>query len=112
MIMRFTKEIVIAVALLVSISSAAKPQLEFTVSDRAHVFYYPWYGNEKVDGKIIGWKHSDESGMTFEPKLGSYSSNDPNIIDAHMRMIKRAGIGVVCLSWWGIDHYTDNSNYK
>lgn len=79
------------------------------IARRLHTFYYPWYGTVAVDGQVHGWRSPSESGTTFNPKLSPYSTNDPEVLDAHMRMMQRAGIGVLCTSWWGIGHYTDKA---
>uniref|UniRef100_A0A8C5P9K5 Glycoprotein endo-alpha-1,2-mannosidase n=1 Tax=Leptobrachium leishanense TaxID=445787 RepID=A0A8C5P9K5_9ANUR len=86
-----------------------------------HVFYYTWYGNPQFDGKYIHWNHKllkhwdakiansyptgvhvppDDIGANFFPQLGPYSSRDPSVIDAHMKQIRSASIGVLSLSWY------------
>ena len=92
------------------------------VSYNVHVFYYAWYANPKVDGKWLHWNHDylenwnkqdhrsyptgkhdpnkDDIGSNFYPKLGCYSSSDENVISDHMYQIKKAGIGVLVLSWY------------
>jgi len=91
------------------------------VSDRVHAFYYPWYSNPETDGAYAHWKMSqfvkqgqakhypggEDIAANFYPALGCYSSNSKADIAAHMRMLRRAGVGVICTSWWGIDDYTD-----
>lgn len=70
------------------------------------IFYYPWYGNPKVDG---AWQHWNQGGRTppantyssFYPARGAYSSNDPAVVGAQLREIARAGIDEVVISWWG-----------
>jgi len=92
-------------------------------SDRVHIFYYLWYGNPETDGAYNHWNHrkegrrymgetypgGDDIGANFYPQLGCYSSNDPDIIRIHMQQIKEAGIGVVCLSWWGPNSFEDKA---
>lgn len=79
-----------------------------------HAFYYAWYGNPKFDGKYIHWDHPqlphwdfkvaqgypqgrhsppDDIGSNFYPSLGTYSSRDPSIIEAHMQQLRTAAIG-------------------
>jgi glycoprotein endo-alpha-1,2-mannosidase len=84
---------------------------------RVHAFYYPWYGNPEHDGAYRHWRHDqlgameqrrtypggDDIGADFYPALGCYSSADPEVVDRHMRWARRAGIGTLCISWWGID---------
>jgi len=90
------------------------------VDYRVHTFYYAWYGNPEIDGDYLHWNHKviphwtdrrwdsvgnypgdQDIGANFYPELGCYSSNDPEIVTEHMRMIRDAGIGVVVISWWG-----------
>jgi len=88
-----------------------------------HVFYYPWYGDPTHDGVYLHWQHQvlphwkaeisarypvgrrhqppDDIGSSFYPKLGPYSSRDPNIVADHMRQIQQSGAGyftvIVCI---------------
>lgn len=92
-------------------------------SDRAIAFYYPWYGNPETDGRYANWNHGvavrngppksfpggDDIGANFYPELGAYSVNDPKIVEAHMKQLRRAGVGVLCVSWWGKDTFTDRA---
>lgn len=98
------------------------------LSYSAHIFYYNWYGNPEFDQFYRHWNHnilphwSDSTwnntqgydgyntiGSNFYPKLGTYSSNNPDIIRKHMEMISKAGIGTISVSWWGQNSYEDNS---
>ena len=84
----------------------------------AHIFYYPWYGNPKVDGNYIHWNHvymphwdkkeaerwpkgkhkpPHDIGSNFYPELGPYSSRDATVLDSHMQQIRSAGIGEYAL---------------
>uniref|UniRef100_A0A8B9QH24 Glycoprotein endo-alpha-1,2-mannosidase n=2 Tax=Apteryx owenii TaxID=8824 RepID=A0A8B9QH24_APTOW len=86
-----------------------------------HVFYYSWFGNPQFDGKYIHWNHPllphwdpkiannypkgrhnppEDIGANFYPELGSYSSKDPSVIEAHMKQMRSASIGVISLSWY------------
>jgi len=115
--------------LFISFCSLAQNETESqTVNYKVHTFYYSWYGTPEYDGKYAHWNHSiiphyrdttwnnagsfpggDDIGADFYPTLGNYSSNDPEIIAKHMEWIREAGIGVVALSWWGKNSYTDKS---
>lgn len=89
-------------------------------SERAIAFYYPWFGNPEKDGRYANWNHAvavrnesprafpggDDIGANFYPALGCYSSNDPELLREHMRQLRQAGVGVVCVSWWGKDTFT------
>lgn len=98
------------------------------VNYNVHTFYYGWYGNPEFDGKYSHWNHSiiphwkdttwdnagsfpgnDDIAANYYPALGAYSSNDTNTISKHMEWIKEAGIGVLVISWWGPNSFTDKS---
>ena len=90
---------------------------------RVHAFYYPWYGNPETDGRFENWNHAvavrkgpprqfpggDDIGANFFPALGCYSVNDPAVLDIHMRQLLRSRVGVISVSWWGKDTYTDRA---
>ncbi|XP_067840869.1 glycoprotein endo-alpha-1,2-mannosidase-like isoform X2 [Heptranchias perlo] len=86
-----------------------------------HAFYYTWYGNQQFDGKYIHWNHPmvphwdpkiassypkgkhvppEDIGASFYPELGAYSSRDPAVLNAHMKQLRAAAIGVLALSWY------------
>lgn len=106
-----------------SVSSPADARLASPVSDRAVAFYYPWYGNPEVDGRYANWNHAvavrggpprsypggDDIGANFYPARGCYSVNDPEVVAEHLRQLRRAGVGVLCVSWWGRDSFTDRA---
>lgn len=82
-----------------------------------HIFYYPWYGNPEHDGKYFHWNHPylphwdkieaakwpsgqhvppDDIGANFYPQLGPYSSEDPVVVEDHMKQVQLSGAGTVC----------------
>lgn len=86
-----------------------------------HAFYYVWYGNTEVDGRYLHWNHRylphwdkkvakrypdgrhdppDDIGANFYPKLGCYSSRDPVTMESHMVQLRKAGVGVIAVSWY------------
>ena len=88
-----------------------------------HAFYYPWYGNPATDGRYANWNHpvavrkgpprrfpgGDDIGANFYPRLGCYSANSAETLQQHMKWLRRARIGVICVSWWGRDSFTDRA---
>jgi glycoprotein endo-alpha-1,2-mannosidase len=96
---------------------------EVQPSDRVHAFYYPWYGNPQTDGKYANWNHpvavrngparrfpgGHDIGANFYPALACYSTNDPAIVESHMQQLRSARVGVISVSWWGRDSYTDRA---
>lgn len=98
------------------------------VNYQVHTFYYSWFGNPEYDGAYNNWNHpiiphwvdstwnnaghypgGDDIGANYYPELGTYSSNDPEVITLHMRQIREAGIGVIAFSWWGKGSFSDKS---
>lgn len=92
-------------------SQAASPNYQI------FCFYYNWYESMAFNGRNSHWAHpvmksgptdtttgfipgGDNIASNFFPQLGAYSSSDPKVVAAHMRMLKKAGIGVIVLTWW------------
>lgn len=92
-------------------------------SSRVHAFYYPWYGNPATDGDWYHWNHvivsrdgenrhhepPEDIGANFYPAMGLYSSNAEADVNTHMEHLRKAGVGVVAVSWWGQDRYEDRA---
>lgn len=92
-------------------------------SDRVHAFYYAWYGNPETDGGWSQWNHQvllqegggkqftppEDIGANFYPANGLYSSNSMEDTLTHMEQMKSAGVGVVAVTWWGRDSFTDKA---
>lgn len=90
---------------------------------KVHAFYYGWYGNPETDGHYSNWNHQmavrsgppkrfpggASIGADFYPQLGCYSANDKDTLAAHMGHLERAGVGVIAVSWWGKDTFTDKT---
>ncbi|KAI4458764.1 endo-alpha-12-mannosidase [Holotrichia oblita] len=95
-------------------------QINNTFNHNIHIFYYAWYANPEIDGEfrhwnykyVPAWEQNDhvaspidlhyppiDIGSNYYPTFGCYSSNDPEIIDLHMKLIRNAGIGVLVISW-------------
>ena len=83
-------------------ASTEEPEPSYKVA----AFYYPWYENPTVDGQWIHWMQNNhlppqDIASDYYPALGAYSSNDPAVVEQHMRWLRQAGIGVIITSWWG-----------
>uniref|UniRef100_A0A915E6S2 Glycoprotein endo-alpha-1,2-mannosidase n=1 Tax=Ditylenchus dipsaci TaxID=166011 RepID=A0A915E6S2_9BILA len=71
-----------------------------------HIFYYPWYGSPEFDnGKYYHWimrppPTTWRCCSNFYPRLGPYSSSDPEVVEQHMKWLSSAGIDVVIVSWY------------
>ncbi|EKX35948.1 hypothetical protein GUITHDRAFT_117863 [Guillardia theta CCMP2712] len=90
-----------------------------------HVFYYAWYANRDNDDHWSHWNHKVlphwtaavnerfkdrigqehapplDIGSNFFPSLGAYSSKDPAVVELHVEMMAKSGMGVLVYSWWG-----------
>ncbi len=79
---------------------------EPTPSARVGIFYYPWFATPRSDGHYSHWQQNGlrpptHVASSFYPARGVYSSADSLVVDAQMREIAAANIGVVITSWWG-----------
>jgi len=79
---------------------------EPTPSARVGIFYYPWFATPGSDGHYSHWQQNGvrpptDVASSFYPARGVYSSADTLVVDAQMREIAAANIGVVITSWWG-----------
>ena len=81
-------------------------------SARVGIFYYPWFATPRTDGRYGHWQQGGsvppaQVASSFYPARGVYSSADALVVDAQMREIAAAGIGIVIASWWGRDSLED-----
>jgi hypothetical protein len=76
-------------------------------TDRAAIFYYPWYSTPTKDGRWAHWyvEYDGTSVLStpYFPTRGLYSSSNARLVLAQMREIAASGVGVVVVSWWGFD---------
>jgi hypothetical protein len=76
-------------------------------TDRAAIFYYPWYSTPARDGRWAHWyvEHDGAAVLStpYFPTRGLYSSSNARIVLAQMREIAATGVGTVVVSWWGFD---------
>jgi glycoprotein endo-alpha-1,2-mannosidase len=103
----------LALLLTLVASSAAAPATahrldpgERSPSARVGIFYYPWFATPQSDGHYAHWQQGGHVppfhvASSFYPARGVYSSADALVVDAQMREIAAAGVGVVITSWWG-----------
>ena len=95
---------VLAAGLAVLPSASAR---ESATTDRAAIFYYPWYSNPARDGRWAHWyvEHDGSPVLStpYYPTRGLYSSSNAKLVAAQMREIAGAGVGTVVFSWWGFD---------
>ena len=76
-------------------------------TDRAAIFYYPWYSTPGKDGRWAHWyvEHDGAPVLStpYFPTRGLYSSSNAKIVLAQMREIAATGVGTLVVSWWGFD---------
>ena len=107
----FTKDMstVYASSSGVGIPTESLPDLEKKVFS----FYYPWYGRSSgPSGEEFHYEGvTDDDIHNFDnyPLMGPYDSHDPDVVRAHIRMAKQAGIDGFIVSWWGIDTFEDRA---
>ncbi len=70
--------------------------------------YYPWYAAHPVRH----WQQWDrvppvDVAANTMPLLGAYDSRATAVIEQHARWMAEAGVGVINLSWWGVDSFED-----
>ena len=70
--------------------------------------YYPWYASVPVH-HWDQWHRVPPGDIAANtvPLLGVYDSREPAVIERHARWIADAGVGVINLSWWGVDSFED-----
>ena len=76
-------------------------------TDRAAIFYYPWYSTPTKDGRWAHWYVEQDGAPVLStpyiPARGLYSSSSTTIVLAQMREIAATGVGTLVVSWWGFD---------
>ena len=89
------------------------------------VFYYSWGGGNTEISPTDTWRYWSDDGHNppntwasnylpdyvpgFNPYVDLYSAKDTNAIKWQLGLMKRAGIDFVISSWWGQNHYTDQT---
>ncbi len=77
------------------------------LTQRAAIFYYPWYSNPAKDGRWAHWyvEHDGAPVLStpYYPTRGLYSSSNTKLVTAQMSEIASTGVGTVVVSWWGFD---------
>jgi len=112
--------ILFTIALIDLRGPGAAAQTNKPAKKQVFCFYYNWYKTPAFDGEDQHWSHwsngdpkgypgGDNIGANFFPSLGNYSTKDPAIVSKHMKMIAKAGIDAIFLTWWGKDHFTNES---
>jgi len=84
--------------------SAKIETVPMSLRKAVYAFYYPWYGDQKGPSGVMNhWSSNDP----HTPLIGTYDSNDENVIEAQIEMAKAAGIDGFIVSWWGVGTWED-----
>ncbi|MDB4711104.1 glycoside hydrolase family 99-like domain-containing protein [Verrucomicrobiales bacterium] len=84
------------------------------------VHYMPWYASKSVSGQW-GWhwtmdhfkpdnpgsKGKRELASHYRPLIGAYDSNDPDLLECQVLLMKFAGINGVIIDWYGTENFRD-----
>lgn len=62
---------------------------------------YHWKFNNK-NPSIVDAAGKRQIASHYYPKIGPYASNDPNVIEYHMLLMKLSGVDGVMLDWYGV----------
>ena len=84
------------------------------------VHYMPWYASKPVSGNW-GWHWTmdrfkpdkvvangrRELASHYRPLIGPYDSNDPDVLECQVLLMKFAGISGVIIDWYGTENFND-----
>ena len=75
--------------------------------------YYPWYANDPY----FHWQQwernpPDDLAANTVPRLGAYDSRSTAVLEQHARWIAESGAGVIDMSWWGRESFTDRAVHR
>jgi len=71
------------------------------------VYYYPWYGGGLGNRH---WNGDNDTVVVDKPLKGYYSSMNETAVRWQLEIMKRIGIDVLFVSWWGPWSYEDNAS--
>ena len=82
--------------------------------------YMPWYASKEHSGEWgwhwtmnhfdpdqIKWTGDREAASHDYPLMGLYDSGDPHLLEAHVLLMKFAGIEGVIIDWYGVHDFYD-----
>jgi hypothetical protein len=105
----------------VTVVTAAKPVVK-TNSQKVYVHYMPWFETPATSGTGKWgqhWTMANENpdiilpngrrqiASWFYPMIGPYDSDDRDVIDYHLLLMKYAGIDGVIVDWYGVHNVDD-----
>jgi hypothetical protein len=84
------------------------------------VHYMPWYASKPVSGHWgwhwtmdrfkpdkVGANGRRELASHYRPLIGPYDSNDPDVLECQVLLMKFAGINGVIIDWYGTENFRD-----
>jgi hypothetical protein len=106
---------------IVKVVTGAKPVVK-TNSQKVFVHYMPWFETPATSGTGkwgLHWTMANENpdiilsngrrqiASWFYPMIGPYDSDDGDVIDYHLLLMKYAGIDGVIVDWYGVHNVGD-----
>ena len=81
------------------------------------VHYMPWYASKPISGQW-GWHWTmnhfkpdkKELASHYRPLIGAYDSNDPDLLECQVLLMKFSGINGVIIDWYGKENFRDYSD--
>ena len=72
--------------------------------------YYAWYANTPFrHWQQWGRQPPADLAANAVPRLGAYDSRSTRVIEQHARWIAESGVGVINISWWRPDSFSDRA---
>jgi hypothetical protein len=111
--------LVVALAALLFTSAASAQPVDVTKTNplKVYMHYMPWFDTPAVLGGSnwgYHWKMQNKNpnivdatgkrqiASHYYPKIGAYQSNDADVIEYHMLLMKYAGVDGVMIDWYGV----------
>lgn len=77
----------------------------FEADPTANKWGWHWTMNHYAPGDVVNGHRAIAS--HYYPLIGPYDSNDPDVIEYHVLLMKLAGINGAVIDWYGTDNYMD-----
>ncbi len=71
--------------------------------------YQSWYGDAANPQSLRHWDVNNNGGHVHHSLIGSYDSNDPNVLEYHILSAWAAGIDGFVVDWFGKDTYENQA---
>jgi glycoprotein endo-alpha-1,2-mannosidase len=100
--------------------SYAKPVVKTNTSVQVYMHYMPWFQSKPFSGywgqhwrmsnknpEVVDANGKRQIASHYYPLIGPYDSNDPDVVEYHLLLMKYAGIDVVLMDWYGSSVVTE-----